>query len=167
MADRADILYRSGVISDKQMSKMRPSPSQSQVMGPHNFDAAMKALNLNPQEQALYHRHLSNLWGAGGVDNSDGSRSSLYQAVQEHNGMFYNIPTVWNGKRETELYTHPVTGQVMDVPNKTALDNVERTGWDKFPSYATPDEADQRYENMHKFMEQDTHNYMQSKAQEQ
>jgi hypothetical protein len=140
-----------------------PPPVAPQSTGPNNFDAAHKALDLNPQEKALYMRHLSNLWGSGGVDNPDGSRSSLYQAVQEHEGKFYNIPTVWNGKIETESWTHPTTGRVMDVPNETALKNVDRVGWDKFPSYATPDEADARYEDMHKFMEQDTGNYLQSK----
>lgn len=148
----------------------RPAPAIPQsATRPNNFDAASKALNLNPQEKALYMRHLSNLWGSGGVDNPptpenpQGSRSSLYQAVQEHNGKFYNIPTVWNGKRETEPYTHPATGQIMDVPNATALANVDKAGWDKFPSYSTADEADQRYDDMHKFMEQDTGNYLQSK----
>jgi len=40
-----------------------------------NFDAANKSLNMTPQEQALYQRHLTNFYGTGGVDNSDGSRS--------------------------------------------------------------------------------------------
>lgn len=120
-----------------------------------NYDAANAALNMTPQEQALYQMHLGNLNGPGGVDNPDGSRSTLYQSVQEHNGKFYNVPTVWNGKREVEKYTRP-DGTVMDVPNKTALANVEKMGWDKFPSYATPDQADARYDAMHKFMEADT-----------
>lgn len=159
---QADQLYFRGGISAKQMQKFFPQSQAALPTG--NFDTATKALNLNPQEQALYQRHLSNLYGSGGVDNPDGSRSSLYQAVQEHDGKFYNIPTVWNGKRETEPYTHPATGQVMDVPNKTALDNVNKAGWDKFPSYATPDEADARYDDMHKFMEQDTGQYLQGKT---
>lgn len=120
-----------------------------------NLKAADDALNLTPQEKDLYRRHLQNLTGVGGVDNPDGSRSTLYQSVQEHDGKFYNIPTVWDGKRETQKWTDP-SGKVWDVPNPTALRNVERVGWDKFPSYATAQEADARYEQMHKFMERDT-----------
>ena len=121
-------------------------------------------LNLTPQEEALYRRHVANLTGPGGVDNPDGSRSSLYQAVQEHNGKFYNIPTVWNGKREVEKWTDPNNPQrVMDVPNKTALANVEREGWDKFPSYATLEEADARYDKMHGYMERDTARFIEGR----
>jgi hypothetical protein len=133
-----------------------------------NLPAAQQALSLSPQETALYQMHLQNLTGPGGVDNPpdatnpQGSRSTLYQAVQEHAGKFYSIPTVWNGKREVEPYTKS-DGSVMDVPNQTALDNVSKTGWDKFPSYATPDEADARYEAMHKFIDQDTSQYLGSR----
>ncbi len=128
-----------------------------------NLAAADQEMKLTPQEKSLYERHLKNLRSEGGVDNPDGSRSTLFQSVQPHDGKFYNIPTVWNGKIETEKWTDPKTGKVFDVPNKTALANVEREGWDKFPSYATPEEADQRYEKMHQFMERDTGEYLKSK----
>lgn len=130
-----------------------------------NMPAAQQALNLNPQEAALYQRHLDNLLGPGGVDNPpdaanpQGSRSTLYQAVQEHDGKFYSVPTVWDGKRETEPYKR-ADGTMMDVPNATALAKIEKAGWSNFPSYATPDEADARYEAMHKFIDQDTSQYM-------
>lgn len=123
---------------------------------------AQQGMNLSPEEQALYSRHLTNLMGPGGVDNPDGSRSTLYQSVQEHNGKFYSVPTVWNGKRETEPYTRQ-DGSVMDAPNQTALNNVAKAGWDTFPSYATPDEADARYAQMHGLMEQDTADYLKSR----
>jgi len=129
---------------------------------PQRVASVTKELNLTPQEQFLYQTHLNNLWGSGGVDHSDvpgGARSSLYQSVQEHEGKYYNIPTVWNGKIEAESWTKPETGEVFDVPNKTALANVEATGWDKFPSYASGKEADTRYDEMHKYMEQDTDAY--------
>jgi hypothetical protein len=121
-----------------------------------NFKQAIKDLDLNRQERTLYQRHLFNLWGPGGVNNPDGSRSTLYQAVQEHNGKYYNIPTVWNGKREVEKWTRPSDGKVFDVPNKKALANVEKEGWDKFPAYDDPNTADKRYEQMHNYMEKDT-----------
>lgn len=107
--------------------------------------------------------HLKNLWGSGGVDNPDGSRSTLLQAVEEHNGRYYNIPTVWNGKIETEKWARPRDGKVFDIPNKTALKNVERIGWDKFPSYATPEEADERYSKMHEYLERDTSDFFKTK----
>lgn len=137
---------------------------------PSSLDAMDTAMKLTPQERALYQLHFQNLYGPGGVDhpptqdNPQGSRSTLYQAVQEHNGRFYNIPTVWNGRIETEQYTDPKTGRVFDVPNATALANVARQGWDNFPSYDSPDAADARYAQMHKFMDQDTANYFKFKA---
>lgn len=140
-------------------TSLAPAPPQFQSSA---LPVATSTLKLTPQELALYQMHLQNLTGPGGVDNPDGSRSTLYQAVQEHNGKFYNVPTVWNGKREVEPYKRD-DGTVMDVPNSAALANVEKVGWDKFPSYATPDEADARYDAMHKFMEQDTSQYLGSR----
>lgn len=126
---------------------------------PSNYQQAISDLKLTPQERNLYEHHLSNLWGDGGVDNPDGSRSTVYQGVQEHDGKFYNVPTVWDGKKEVEPFTRP-DGQTFDVPNATALQNVENKGWDTYPSYATPDEADQRYDAMHAYMDQDMSTYM-------
>lgn len=120
----------------------------------NHLNEADEALGLTQQEGDLYRRHLSNLTGPGGVTNPDGSRSTLYQSTQEHEGKFYNVPTVWNGKRETQPYTRP-DGSTLDVPNDTAMANIRQEGWDKFPSYNTPEEADSRYDQMHQFMEQD------------
>ena len=39
-----------------------------------NFAQATADLNLTPAEQALYQRHLSNMFGPGGVDHANGSR---------------------------------------------------------------------------------------------
>lgn len=130
------------------------------VKSPH-FDQAKTDLDLNTQEQFLYQMHLDNLWGQGGVDHTDGSRSSLYQSVEEHDGKYYNVPTVWDGKIETEPWVKPEDGKTYDVPNATALSNVAATGWDKFPSYATADEADSRYSAMHDYMDRDTGDYFQ------
>jgi delta 1-pyrroline-5-carboxylate dehydrogenase len=44
-----------------------------------------------PQERSLYQRHLTNLTGPGGVDNPDGSRSTLFQATVDHDGKTYAI----------------------------------------------------------------------------
>jgi hypothetical protein len=137
-----------------------------------NLEAASQLLKLNPQEQALYQRHLDNLRGPGGVDNPptaeepQGSRSSLYASVQKGPGnKFYTVPTVWDGKRETQPYTRPSDGKVFDVPNDTAMANIEKAGWDKFPSYATGEEADARYQTMHHFMDGDTGQYLAARKQ--
>ena len=125
-----------------------------------NFAAARDAMNLNPQEQALYQRHLSNLHGPGGVNNLNGSRSTLYQTVEPHNGRFYNIPTVWNGQIEAQKWTDPNDpSRIYDVANPQALQNVQNNGWQNFPSYATGQQADARYQQMHDYMEKDTADY--------
>lgn len=109
-------------------------------------DAAMK---LTPQEKSLYQRHLTNLTGSGGVDNPDGSRSTLFQASIEHDGKTYNIPTVWNGRI---------------LPIDQAITHVEKEGWDKFPAYANEQEAEARYQEMHKYMERDTGAFLRSRT---
>jgi hypothetical protein len=124
-----------------------------------NLPTAASMLKLSPQEMALYQRHLSNLLGPGGVDHPDGSRSTLYQSVQEHNGKYYNVPTVFDGQILTEK--DPRTG--IDVPNAEALKRIEQEGWDKFPAYDTPEQADARYGAMHSFMDQDTSQYLSSR----
>ena len=124
-----------------------------------NLDAAKNDMNLTPQEEALYNRHLTNLTGPGGVDNADGSRSTLYQSVQAGpGGRYYNVPTVWDGKRETKKFTRD-DGKVFDVPNDKALANIATAGWDSFPSYGTPEEADKRYGQMHGYMDRDVGAY--------
>lgn len=150
------------------LSAPDPAPDFAQQLAPaplaSNLDAAHQALDLNPEERSLYERHLRNLVGPGGVDHPDGSRSTLYQSVEQHNGRFYNVPTVWDGKIEAQPYK-TARGDVMDVPNATALANIEKYGWDKFPSYATPEEADARYEAMHQFMDRDTSQFLAARKQ--
>lgn len=128
-----------------------------------NYNAANAQMGLTPQEQFLYQMHLRNLYGPGGVDNPDGSRSTLFQSVQEHNGRFYNVPTVWNGAIQTQPYTTP-DGRNFQVPNDTALANIARIGWDAFPSYATPEQADSRYMKMHGFMDRDTSEFFRGRS---
>lgn len=128
-----------------------------------NLPQAQAAMDLSPQEQALYMRHITNLYGPGGVDNADGSRSTLYQGVEPHDGKFYNVPTVWDGKIETQPFTRS-DGSTMDVANGTALNNVAKAGWGSFPSYPSPDQADARYDQMHGFMEKDTADYMKNRG---
>lgn len=114
-----------------------------------NLAEADKALNLTPQERALYGRHLTNLYGSGGVDNKDGSRSTLYQMSTEIDGRTYNLPTVYDGKI---------------VSPDEAVDRARKAGLDNFPSYANQQEAEARYQAMHGFMEKDTAAFLQARA---
>jgi hypothetical protein len=151
------------------LSQQSPALPNTQVPSPplqYNLGAADQALDLTSQEKNLYRMHLRNLTGSGGVDHPDGSRSSLYQTVQQGpDGRYYNIPTVWNGKIETQPYVQPGTGKTFDVANQTALDNVAKLGWKQFPAYDTPEQADERYDAMHKFMDQDTGLFLASRKQ--
>jgi hypothetical protein len=111
-----------------------------------NLKAATADLDLTPQEQALYQRHLTNLYGPGGVTNADGSRSSLYQITTMIDGKAYTLPTVYDGKILT--------------PDQ-AVEKAKAIGLDKFPSYATEQEAEDRYQKIHAYMDKDTATYMQ------
>lgn len=113
-----------------------------------NFEAAKTEMNLTPQEQALYQRHLTNLSGPGGVDNADGSRSTLLQTTIEANGKTYNIPTVWGGKI--------LSGQ-------EAIAKAKAEGLDKFPSYPDEATAEARYQQMHAYMEKDTGSFLRAR----
>jgi hypothetical protein len=90
-------------------------------------------------------RHLANLWGPGGVDNPDGSRSSLYQVgFIGPDGRQYNVPSVYNGQI---------------LPPDDAIARAKQSGLSQFPSYATPQQAEARYQAMHDYMDRDTGDY--------
>lgn len=105
------------------------------------LQAADTAMKLAPEEKALYQRHLGNLIGAGGVDNPDGSRSTLFATTVGVDDRTFIIPTVWDGKI---------------LPPDQAMQRAKAEGLDKFPSYATVEEAQARYDQLHSFMEKDT-----------
>lgn len=115
-----------------------------------NFEQAKSDLNLTSQEQDLYRQHLTNLWGDGGVnnpptaDNPNWTRSTLRQMSMEQDGKTYNVPTVHEGKI---------------LSNDEAADKAVANGLDKYPSYASEDEAESRYSKMHDYMEKDTMDY--------
>lgn len=131
-----------------QFSNMQPSfakiadsldaPKTTYPLGTANLEAADKELKLTPQEKALYQRHLKNL-SLGGVPNK-GETSTLFQTSVEIDGKIYNIPTVWDGEI---------------LPPDRAIDRAVKEGLDKFPSYASESEAEQRYQAMHGYMEKD------------
>lgn len=128
-----------------------------------NFAAATRDLNLSPQEQALYQRHLSNMYGPGGVDHADGSRSSLYQTTMQNpdTGQYHNVPTVWDGKIEASFDPQ---GKFTGITPQGAA-NVNAAGLNSFPAYGSEDEAEARYDAMHKYMDKDAQDYFRQRSQ--
>jgi hypothetical protein len=102
---------------------------------------ADKDMKLTPQERGLYERHLRNLNGPGGVDNPDGSRSTLYQTTVNIGGKETLIPRVWDGK-------------ILSVDD--SVRRAKGEGIHNFPTYGSPEEAEMRYQKMHEYMEKDT-----------
>lgn len=113
-----------------------------------NFNQANKDMHLSAQEQYLYNEHLNNLWGPGGVDNEDGSRSTLYNTTVNVGGKERVLPTVWDGAKHT--------------PSE-AVERAKQKGLDNYPSYKTVQEAESRYHKMHDYMEKDVQVYQNNK----
>ena len=109
--------------------------------------APIAALNLTPEETNLYQHHIGNLQSGLAVRNptiapgEDRSTSTILQRVVEHDGRYYNIPSVWDGV---------ILQREIDARKRAA-----QLGWDYWPSYSTPEEADARYNLMHDAMEKD------------
>jgi hypothetical protein len=105
-----------------------------------HLDDAMRDMKLTPQEQYLYQHHLNNLYGSGKIWNKDGSTSTILQDTIEINGKTYNIPTVWDGK---------------ELSGFEATKRAAAEGMDNWPAYSSDDEAQNRYDKMHSYMERD------------
>lgn len=121
---------------------------EAQPVDDRNLKAADETLKLTPQEQNLYQRHLTNLTGEGGVDNTDGTRSTLGQTTISANGKFYNIPTVWDGK---------------SLSDQDATDRATKEGLDSFPAYDTKEQAGERLQQLDSYMEKDTQAFLQGR----
>jgi hypothetical protein len=122
------------------------------VVGSEHEEEADEDMGLSPEERSLYERHLMNLSGPGGVDNPDGSRSTIYNTTTERDGRTYVIPTIYNGRA-----VHP----------DHAAELAEQQGLHNFPSYPSEREADDRYQRMHGYMERDTQDRMGRQQDEQ
>ncbi len=105
-----------------------------------NMTAANTAMRLTPQEMALYQHHLDNLQ-KGGVQNPNGSTSTLYQLSFDENGKTYNIPTIYGNTK---------------LSPDDAIAFARKIGLDKFPSYGSGFQAENRYQRMHNYLERDT-----------
>lgn len=128
-----------------------------------NFAAATKDLNLTPAEQALYQRHLSNMFGPGGVDHANGSRSSIFQTTMQNpdTAQYHNVPTVWNGKIEASFDPN---GKFTGITPQGEA-NINAAGLNSFPAYSSEDEAEARYQKMHDYMDKDAQDYFRQRGQ--
>jgi len=106
---------------------------------------SITSLHMTPQELNLYNHHINNLVGIGKVRNKNKSISTIRQMTVEMDGRSYNVPTVWDGKI---------------LSNRQAMERAAQVGWDKWPSYGSRAAAEQRYNQMHSVMEQDTARYI-------
>jgi hypothetical protein len=107
----------------------------------NHMQEADDEMQLSPEEKSLYERHWMNLHGKGGVNNPDGTRSTISNMTGEHNGQTYNVPTVYEGRH---------------LDPDQAWRRAEEQGLDTFPHSSSRDYVDQRYDRMHGFMERDT-----------
>ncbi len=139
----------SGLFSQK--NSYSPPVSVQQVEQPADYlGEAQKAMALTPEETSLYQRHLANLRGTGGIDNPNGSRSTLSQATIEVDDRQFVVPTVWEGKR---------------LKGKDLFDRLKKEGIGKFPSYESVEEAEKRYGEMHQYMEKDTADFLRNRKE--
>jgi hypothetical protein len=127
------------VLDMAPLSRLEPGPRANHMA---DADAAM---GLTPEEKYLYQTHLNNLYGPGKVVHPDGSISSLLQMSFDRDGKTYSIPTIWNGQA-----LHP----------EDAIRAAEKHGLDRFPSYASGDEAEARYQQMHDYLGRDTADFI-------
>lgn len=133
-----------------------PEPARGKVYDPFGTKVAGKdqsqlpkgAMVMSPQEKHLYDTHRDNLLGPGGVDNPDGTRSSLFIKTFDIDGKTYTLPTVYDGKV---------------VSDQEAINRAHQIGIEKFPAYANPQKAQDRYMQLHQYMEQDTQNFMKAR----
>lgn len=111
--------------------------------------AARDELKLSPQELKMYGRHIGNLKGPGGVDHPNGARSTLMNMGVELGGKYYNLPRVYDGK--------------ILSPDE-AVAKAQAQGLENFPSYANKEQAESRYQQIHKYMEKDAQQFIRREA---
>jgi hypothetical protein len=104
-----------------------------------HLEQATEDMGLNKQEQYLYNHHLDNL-AKGGVQNDDGSTSTLLAATVGVDDKTYVIPTVWDNK-------------IVSVDE--GFERAKKVGIDKFPSYDSEAVARGRYDAMHNYIAKD------------
>jgi len=104
-----------------------------------HLEAAQRDLNLTPQERYLYRHHLANL-SRGGKKQPGGAISTIKNWTVGLGGRSYVIPSIWNNR---------------ELPLRDSIQQAHMVGLHNFPSYATDDEAEKRYDAIHGYMEKD------------
>jgi hypothetical protein len=103
---------------------------------------------MTKEERFLYQHHLDNMNSKNGgapVFHKSGEVSTLLQIGVGISNKTYNLPTVYGGRI---------------LPTKEAVQKAKDIGIDKFPSYNSDKEAEDRYQQMHKIMDADIGNFL-------
>ena len=116
------------------------------IGSPQGPYAPMGGTMMTPQERNLYQHHARNLvkldQGGGFTQPSGDVSTVLQRVVGPIKRKYYSIPSVWGGKQLDQ-----------DASMRQAFDS---RGPDYWPSYPTPEAADERYlKYMHPIMERD------------
>lgn len=104
--------------------------------------------DLSPQEQNLLEYSRNNMRKGTTMDNNGDTTSVYITGIEGPDGRQYNVPGYADGKL--------LSPQEMQA-------NAEKTGWDKYPSYATEAEAEAAAQKVHKYVEQDNTKYLDTK----
>jgi hypothetical protein len=113
-------------------------------MQPSMKGIATKEMNLNEQEQFLYQHHLDN-FAKGGVSSAGGTKTSSLLAItvgsaDKSDPKTYVVPTIWDNKV---------------LSKDEAIQRADDLGLEKFPSYDSREQANARYSQMHRYMDED------------
>jgi hypothetical protein len=98
-----------------------------------------RGLGMTQQEQFMIQHHRNNL-AKGGVKNPDGSTSTYKSIGVTVGDRYYMLPTIWDNK---------------EVSAQEAVSRAQKVGFDRFPSYDTPEQGEARYQQLHGYMERD------------
>jgi hypothetical protein len=98
---------------------------------------------LTQQERNLLDYSRDNMRKGTYATMPNGDIASVYiTGVEGPGARIYNVPGYWNGQLHTDI--------------AEIQEHAKTIGWSKFPSYATPNEADVAAEKVHKIIESDT-----------
>jgi hypothetical protein len=118
-----------------------PSPKQGRAMLDVPSEAGADAMAMTPQERRLYEHHANNLRTGNYVMQPSGMISTVRQIAVQHKGRWYSVPTIWGGREVSR-----------PEAVKRAFDAGRPDDW---PSAASRQELEQRYDVLHRFMEED------------
>jgi hypothetical protein len=136
---------REPTAADEAFLTKPPGPEKFGPLGQPNLkDVATKRLGLNEQEQFLYQHHLDN-YAKGGVQSAGGTKTSSLLAItvgskDKSDPKTYVVPTIWDNKV---------------LSKDEAIQRADDLGLEKFPSYDTREQANARYSQMHRYMDED------------